>query len=167
MLITRMQPRRGGFTLFEVLVVLMMVSIVAGMSVLTLTAYAQTYQLDLAAQEIITQLRLARYHASSERARRRLTFVMPRTIIVERESVLGGWTLERTALMPAHVRYRAGSSTFTSDQVVVSTAGVADRLGELEIEYVANAERVACVRIDTLADAATARMERREGECPP
>lgn len=109
--------RRGGFTLAELLVTVVVITIMAGVSLPFLVPRYQEYQLRGAAWQVAGDLRLARQRAVTTRARYRFAFATsaagtaPDTYVLEYRADQGGvetWVQELPAEPGGRVRLPGG-----------------------------------------------------------
>jgi type II secretory pathway pseudopilin PulG len=99
----------SGFSLLELIVVVGITIVVAGMAMLTTTAAVENSRADSAAQAVMRELREARELAISERRNIQVTFVAPGQIEVRRRDVTGtvetGTTLLETVVLEGRAQF--------------------------------------------------------------
>ncbi|MBI2569704.1 MAG: type II secretion system protein [Candidatus Schekmanbacteria bacterium] len=154
---------QGGMTLLELIAVVGIIGILMGISLLSFASLARSFQLEMAAQQIMTQARLARYRAAQEKQRYRLRFIFPNEIDVDQEQDDGTWVYQRTSVFSSRVRFRAISAGF--DQLIVSQTGKADRTGWLELELIPNPNEALCLKIPNVASRNTIKFVESQGLC--
>jgi prepilin-type N-terminal cleavage/methylation domain-containing protein len=83
-------PADGGFTLLEIMVVVAIGMILAGMAIPAYSAFISASKADGAVYQVMEPLELARNRSVAERRNFRVTFTSPNRVIVQREEVPGG-----------------------------------------------------------------------------
>ncbi|MBI2570747.1 MAG: prepilin-type N-terminal cleavage/methylation domain-containing protein [Candidatus Schekmanbacteria bacterium] len=147
----RHSGRESGVTLLELLIVVAIVAILATGAVIALSAYKQTFQLDFSAQMLVSEARLARYWAMSEKVSHRLRVANGNQVLVER-STGTGWAVRDMALFTEDVRVRNASNNMpTNGGITISTTGKAESTAAgtgLILEYLPATDNCRCVTLD-------------------
>lgn len=101
------RPGNSGFSLLELMVVVLVIIIVLGIAVLSFGPALRTAHVNSAVQITVNQLRVAHQEAMDRRMLYTVTFVPPRTIVTQRTTTAAGTVTESTISLPNDVQFDA------------------------------------------------------------
>ncbi|MFQ5739083.1 MAG: prepilin-type N-terminal cleavage/methylation domain-containing protein [Acidobacteriota bacterium] len=107
---TRKVPKKKtvrGFSIIELLLVVALVSVVAAFSIPAATEAARYQQAETSLETVKMQMRLARQFSIDQRRVHRVTFLVPRTVTLERLDSTGTvWTLLSSIALAGEIEFR-------------------------------------------------------------
>jgi prepilin-type N-terminal cleavage/methylation domain-containing protein len=115
--------KRGGFSLVEIVIVLTVMGVLAGLSIGYVVSARPNAQLQRGELVLTSALSKARNLAISEETQVRVTFVESTGTINIGRNDGTGWTTVASETLPEGVGFKSGGNTFASATVTFNTRG--------------------------------------------